>query len=73
VPEFQQPSSHRSFFSRKRNSGSHIINQYALPKIPSNWQPDNISKDVKRAQMIEIVKADPGFQMHLNITTLKER
>jgi hypothetical protein len=61
VPEFQQLPPHRSFFSRKQNSDVHLINQYALPEIPANWQPHNISKEIKRAQMIEIVKADPGF------------
>jgi hypothetical protein len=65
VPEFQPPIVGRgSIFSRlgkRKQPSPEPEDRYALPGLPNDWQPDNISVTEKRRQVIEIAKKIPGF------------
>ncbi|CZR56165.1 uncharacterized protein PAC_06053 [Phialocephala subalpina] len=60
VPEFQAPPAPRRGLFTKRPSPE-PADPFALPPIPPNWNPDNISAAEKRAQLIEAAKNLPGF------------
>lgn len=59
VPEFQPVAPRAGLFGRKPSPEPK--DPFALPEIPDDWEPDNISYAEKRAQLIEIAKRTDGF------------
>ena len=64
VPEFQPPPPRRTLLNplkRKTTTQPPSVNRFALPKLPENWTPTNITKRAKLLLATEAVRNDPAM------------